>query len=86
MPVRDHQRADRPAETIMHALRQSIVLAGRVEVEGTLIRHQVTLASNPARVGKEMIRHAEYADDVLTLTTPQESFGKAILVWRRVKP
>lgn len=58
--------------------------AGTYEVEGNLIRHQVTEASNPARIGKEMIRYAELDGDTLTLTTPQESFGRAILVWKKI--
>jgi hypothetical protein len=57
---------------------------GTYQVEGTVIRHQVTEASNPARIGKEMIRHAELNGDLLTLTTPQESFGRAILVWKKI--
>lgn len=57
--------------------------SGTYQVEGDLIRHQVTNASNPARVGKEMIRYAKLEGDKLTLTTPNESFGRAILVWKR---
>ena len=58
--------------------------AGTYQVEGNLIRHQVTQASNPSRIGREMLRYAEFNGDLITLTTPQESFGRAILVWRRI--
>lgn len=58
--------------------------AGTYKVEGNLIRHQVTQASNPARIGKEMIRYAAFKDGVLELSTPVESFGRAFLVWRKV--
>jgi hypothetical protein len=59
--------------------------AGTYQVDGSTIRHQVTNASSPARIGKEMIRHATLEGDVLTLVTPQESFGRAILRWRRIR-
>ncbi len=59
--------------------------SGTYTVEGDLIRHQVTNASNPTRIGKEMLRYASFESDRVTLSTPQETFGKAILVWRRVK-
>ena len=58
--------------------------AGTFSVNGTVITHHVTIASNPARIGKEMIRFAALAGDVLTLTTPEESYGTANLVWRRI--
>ncbi len=58
--------------------------AGTFEVSGTTISHNVTIASSPARVGREMIRYAHLDGDLLTLTTPQESYGTAKLVWRRI--
>lgn len=60
--------------------------SGTYSVEGELIRHQVTNASNPARIGKEMLRHASFSSDgtEIELATPKESFGRAILVWRRL--
>jgi hypothetical protein len=58
--------------------------SGTYQVEGELIRHQVTNASNPARIGREMLRYAQLDGDTLTLTTPQESFGRAILVWKKI--
>ncbi len=52
--------------------------------ESNLIRHQVTQASNPARIGKEMLRYAKLTGDELELATPKESFGRGILRWKRV--
>lgn len=62
--------------------------SGTYTVEGDLIRHQVTQASNPARIGKEMLRYAKFSHDQngeqVELSTPKESFGRGILVWRRI--
>jgi hypothetical protein len=60
--------------------------SGAYTVEGELIRHQVTNASNPGRIGKEMLRYATWSADgkTLTLVTPKESFGRAILVWNKI--
>ena len=58
--------------------------AGTYSIEGNVISHQVTNASNPSRIGKEMIRYAKLIDGLLELKSPVESFGQAILVWRRV--
>jgi hypothetical protein len=59
--------------------------SGRYQVAGDLITHQVTNASNPNRIGKEMVRFATFSGDDLILTTPKESYGIATLVWRRCK-
>ena len=58
--------------------------AGTFSVNGSVITHHVTIASNPARIGKEMIRFAALDGDVLTLITPEEPYGTANLVWRRI--
>ena len=58
--------------------------AGTFSVNGSVITHHVTIASNQARIGKEMIRFAALDGDVLILTTPEESYGTANLVWRRI--
>ena len=58
--------------------------SGTYQVEGNTIKHQVTQASNPTRIGKEMIRYSEFKGDTVILTTPKESFGRAILIWRKV--
>lgn len=58
--------------------------SGTYRVEGNLIKHIVTNASNPTRIGREMLRYAEFKGDTVILTTPQESFGRAILIWKKV--
>ena len=58
--------------------------AGTYKVEENVVRHQVTLASNPARVGKEMVRYATLDGNDLTIKTPQESYGTATIVWRKL--
>ena len=70
-----------PDKDILDAM---LFYAGTFEVSGTTISHNVTIASSPSRVGREMIRYASLEGDVLTLTTPEESYGKATLVWRRL--
>lgn len=74
-----------PEQTEAENLFDSILFySGTYRVEGDLIRHHVTNASNPSRIGKEMLRYAKLENDLLTLTTPEESFGRAILVWKRI--
>lgn len=58
--------------------------SGTYAVDGNTIIHKVTQASNPERIGRDMIRYAEFDKDLVVLTTPKESFGRAILTWRKV--
>lgn len=58
--------------------------SGTFSVDGEVIKHQVTQASNPNRIGKEQIRFAKLENNLLTLTSPEESFGRAILTWRKI--
>lgn len=58
--------------------------SGTFTVEGEIVKHQVTQASNPTRIGKELVRFAKLDNDLLTLTSPDESFGRAILTWRKI--
>jgi hypothetical protein len=74
-----------PEQTASENLFDSILFySGTYRVDGDLIRHQVTEASNPSRIGKEMLRTAEIKGRELHLKTPVESFGQATLVWERV--
>ena len=59
--------------------------AGTYSIEGSLIKHQVAQASNPSRIGRELLRYAKLEGDLLSLSTPVESFGQAHLVWRRIR-
>jgi hypothetical protein len=57
--------------------------SGTYSVQKSEIHHQVTHASDPKRIGKNQIRYASLEGDKLTLKSPVESFGQAILVWRK---
>jgi hypothetical protein len=59
--------------------------AGTYKLDGSIIVHQVTVASDLRRVGKEMLRFASLDGDTLTLKSPKEDFGTAVLTWRRLK-
>ncbi|OFZ30735.1 MAG: hypothetical protein A2622_13785 [Bdellovibrionales bacterium RIFCSPHIGHO2_01_FULL_40_29] len=58
--------------------------SGTFVVDGEVVKHQVMQASNPNRIGKEQIRFAKLENNILTLTSPNESFGRAILTWRKI--
>ena len=58
--------------------------AGFYSINANIISHKVTNASNPSRIGKDMIRHAKLQDSLLELKSPVESFGQAVLVWRKI--
>lgn len=58
--------------------------SGTYFVDRTTIKHKVTQASNPNRIGKELLRFATLEGDLLTLVSPLESFGRAILKWRKI--
>jgi hypothetical protein len=58
--------------------------SGTYLVDGETIKHKVTQASNPSRIGKELLRSATLDGNLLTLISPPESFGHAILKWRKV--
>jgi hypothetical protein len=78
-------RDQTPAESKAQAILNSILFyAGTYSVAGNVIQHSVHFASNPDRIGREMIRYAEFHGDEIHLKTPQESFGVANLVWRRL--
>lgn len=79
---RDPQPADSEAQSILNSI---LFYAGTYAVDGDIIRHKVTLASNPERVGRDMVRYAEIHGDEIHLKTPKETYGVANLVWRRVK-
>lgn len=60
--------------------------SGTYTINGGEIHHKVFNASNPSRIGKSMIRYPSLNGDLLTLKSPVESFGQAILVWRKIQP
>lgn len=75
------QKHDIEAQNIFDSI---LFYSGTYSVEDDKIKHQVTQASNPARIGKEMLRYADLRNDIISLESPTESFGKAILKWKKV--
>lgn len=69
------------SENIFDAI---LFYSGTYQVDGSTITHKVLNASNPSRIGKTMLRYAQIESDLLILLSPQESFGRAILKWKRV--
>jgi hypothetical protein len=86
MSVSINREVEKRSDQEFKNLFDSILFySGTYVVEGDIIRHQVTQASNPSRIGKTLIRYASHKDDLLTLKSPVESFGQATLVWRKIK-
>lgn len=75
-----------PGDSEAHRIFDSILFySGTYGIDGDIISHVVENASNPGRIGKNMIRYTDLKGDLLTLSSPEESFGRAILRWRRLK-
>jgi hypothetical protein len=79
---RDLRQGDSDAQNIFDSI---LFYSGTFRIEGSVVMNKVQNASNPARIGKDMIRYASLDGDVLTLKTPQESFGTATLRWKRLQ-
>jgi hypothetical protein len=85
MSVSIHKNSEQKHDIEAQNIFDSILFySGTYSVEDNKIKHQVTQASNPSRIGKEMLRYAELRNDILSLESPTESFGKAILKWKKV--
>jgi len=86
MSVSINREVEKKSDEEFKNLFDSILFySGTYVVEGEIIRHQVTQASNPARIGKSLIRYASLNGNLLTLKSPIESFGQATLFWRKIK-
>ena len=75
------KKSDVEAQNIFDSI---LFYSGTYSVDGSTIKHKVTQASNPTRIGKEMLRFAKLENNLLTLASPEESFGRAILKWRKI--
>ncbi len=64
-------------------LDSMLFYAGTYQIHGNEIHHHVTIASNPDRIGKTLTRSLSFDSQLLTLTSPFESFGRAIVQWRK---
>lgn len=72
--------SNHPAEGLLASI---LSYAGTYSVENGVIRHQVTEASDPERIGKEMVRDARWvSNDELELAGSGD-FGRAVLIWKR---
>ena len=84
MSVSINKDVGKESESEFENLFDSILFySGSYKMDGNTIVHEVTEASKPDRIGKKIIRYAELSGTLLTLTTPKESFGRAILVWQK---
>lgn len=61
-----------------------LLYSGKFKIDGNIIVHKVTEASNPLRIGKDQTRYAKLDKDKLVLSSPKESFGTAHLTWKRL--
>ena len=53
------------------------------------IKHSVQQASNPNRIGKELLRYVGYdttkdSNTYVTLSSPVESFGRGVIRWKKI--
>jgi len=62
-----------------------IFYAGTYSIQSKEIVHYVSIATNQDRKNKEMRRFFKIKEDLLTLSSPEQSFGKAVLKWRKIK-
>ena len=58
--------------------------AGSFNVQGNLVRHQVLNATDPNRIGKEMIRDAQLDSDGTLRLVARGEFGVATLAWVKI--
>lgn len=75
------QKTENSAQNIFDSI---LFYSGTYSSDGNTINHRVTQASNPQRIGKNLVRYAQLNADVLTLSSPQEAFGTAHLTWKRI--
>jgi hypothetical protein len=57
--------------------------AGTYTLEGSVVRHKVLNATDPNRIGIELLRVATFSDDGLLCLVAQGDFGTATLTWRK---
>lgn len=66
----------------------TLFYSGTYSIKDGFIRHQVAQASNPSRIGKEMLRHIRFfcdsSGEYIELSSPRESFGRGIVTWKRI--
>jgi hypothetical protein len=83
MSVSIHSQAILRSEEAQEILDGILFYSGRYRVQSGEIRHQVLHASDPRRIGSEMLREVRHSDGLMTLTA-RGDFGVAELCWRRL--
>jgi hypothetical protein len=83
MSVSINSQAIFGSEDAQEVLDGILFYSGRYRVQGREIRHQVLHASDPRRIGSEMVREVSFNDGLMTLTA-RGDFGVAELCWRRI--
>lgn len=59
--------------------------AGKYSVNSkSQVLHEITNASNPTRIGKQLIRNIQMNEDQLTLSSTGDEFGKGFITWRKL--
>jgi len=74
-------KSDNDSKNIFDSI---LFYSGTYSIDGHVINHKVTEASNPQRIGKDMIRYAKIDGSKITLSSPKESFGTAHLIWKKI--
>ncbi|MFN7905579.1 MAG: lipocalin-like domain-containing protein [Pseudobdellovibrionaceae bacterium] len=75
------QKSEIEAQNIFDSI---LFYSGTYSIVDDTITNHVTQASNPQRIGKNMTRFVKYDGNTLTLSTLQETFGTAHLIWKRI--
>ncbi len=83
MSVSIHSKSIFRTEDAHEILDGILFYSGRYRVQSGEIRHQVLHASDPQRIGSEMVREVRHSDGLMTLTA-RGDFGVAELCWRRL--
>ena len=66
------------------SLDSCLFYSGRYEYLGTELRHFVTEATDPHRIGKTLIRYPVWDGSTLKLKSPTQPWGTAIICWQKV--
>lgn len=84
MSVSINKAIEKSSSEAQDTLDAMLFYSGRYRVEEDRIIHDVEIASDPERVGKELVRFASIHVDVLELVSPKHDWGRAILQWRKI--
>ena len=64
-------------------LQRSLFYAGKFEVKGNKVIHKVEVATNPSRIGKDLVREFTFEGDMLHLFADEDGV-KSKVVWKRI--